>query len=184
MRQASVNGEVNTPANRVTLASGNVRRLNPGASGPVPEMASNPVAGFPCQPNGESPAGRVSGSDRSGRLLSESDVGPAVKSLARLCSRSEGERAEALEELSQEVLVCLGLDRPGSARLSKQTLLHLLRLSRSCPLQEVRERATELLRAAQVMLYCYSQSFLLNVCRSAGKQKKGPTNLTLLGTVF
>lgn len=44
----------------------------------------------------------------------------------------------------------LGLDRPGSARLDKHTLLQLLRVSRSCPLQEVRERAAELLRTAQV----------------------------------
>lgn len=145
--------------------------------GPVTlqEMASNPVAGFTCRPNGDNTPGRVSGSDRSRRYQSESesDVCPTVKSLARLCSRDEDERAAALEELSQGVLVCLGRDRPGPARLSKETLLYLLRLSRSCPLQEVRERATELLRTAQVMLRYCSQSFLLyNVCRPAGTQKK------------
>lgn len=98
--------------------------------------------------------GRVSGSGRSCRYQSESEsdaAAPTAKSLARLCSRDEEERAAALEELSQGVLESLGLDRPGSARLSKQTLLHLLRLSGSCPLREVRERATELLRTAQVM---------------------------------
>ncbi|XP_031709795.1 sestrin-2 isoform X1 [Anarrhichthys ocellatus] len=76
---------------------------------------------------------------------SESDVGPTVKSLARLCSKDEDERAASLEELSQGVLACLGSDQ----LISKQTLLNLLRLSRSCPLQEVRGRATELLRTAQ-----------------------------------
>ncbi len=129
-------------------------------------MASKPVTGFTCQANGDNAPGRVSGSGRSCRDQSESepDVGPTVKSLARLCSRDEDERAAALEELSQGVLMCLGLDRPGSARLSKQTLLHLLRLSRSCPLQEVRERATELLRTAQVMLF--TACLLHNVCRA------------------
>ncbi|XP_039978269.1 sestrin-2 isoform X1 [Xiphias gladius] len=114
-------------------------------------MASNPVAGFTCHANGEKTTGRVSGSGRLCRHQSEleSDVAPTMKSLARLCSRDEEERAAALEELSQQVLVGLGLDRPGSERLSKQTLLHLLRLSRSCPLQEVRGRAAELLRTAQ-----------------------------------
>lgn len=128
-------------------------------------MASNPVAGFTCQANGDDTPGRVSGSGHSSRHQSESesDVGLTVKSLARLCSRDEDERAAALEELSQGVLLCLGLDRPGSARLSKQTLLHLLRLSRSCPLQEVRERATELLRAAQVMLG-HSSVFSASLC--------------------
>lgn len=118
-------------------------------------MASNPASGFTCQANGDKTPGRGSGSGRSRRLQSESesDAGPTVKSLARLCSRDEEERAAALEELSQGVLGCLELDRPGSARLSKQTLLHLLRLSRSCPLQEVRGRATELLRTAQVRYY-------------------------------
>lgn len=114
-------------------------------------MASGPTAGFTCRANGEKSPGRVSASGRSRRHLSESesDAGPALRSLARLCSRDEEERAAALEELSQGVLVGLDLDRPGSTRLSKQTLLHLLRLSRSCPLQEVRGRATELLRTAQ-----------------------------------
>ncbi|XP_023267908.1 sestrin-2-like isoform X2 [Seriola lalandi dorsalis] len=114
-------------------------------------MASNPAAGFTCQANGQNTPGRVSGSGPSCLYQSESDpdVVAIVKSLDRLCSRDEEERASALEELSQGILECLGLDRPGSARLSKQTLLHLLRLSRSCPLQEVRGRATELLRTAQ-----------------------------------
>ena len=122
-------------------------------------MASNPVPGLTCQANGENKPGRVSDSSRSCHHQSESepDVGPTVKSLARLCSRDEDERAAALEELNQGVLVCLELDRPGSARLSKETLLHLLRLSMSCPLQDVRERATELLRTAQVM-------FMLGYC--------------------
>lgn len=116
-------------------------------------MATNPVAGQTSQANGDNTTEQVSGSARSSRHRSESetDTGPTLKSFARLCSRDEEERAAALEELSQEVLMCLGLDRPRSARLSKQTLLHLLRLSRSCPLQEVRGRAAELLRTAQVM---------------------------------
>ncbi|XP_028256598.1 sestrin-2 isoform X1 [Parambassis ranga] len=111
-------------------------------------MASKPVAGFTCQANGENRSGRASHSCRH-QSESESDTGPSPKTLARLCSRDEEERTAALEELSHGVLVCLGLDRLGSARISKQTLLHLLRLSSSCPLQEVRERATELLRTAQ-----------------------------------
>jgi len=112
------------------------------------------MASFTCQANGENAPGRSSDSDmsRRHRYESESDVGLTVKCLARLCSRDEEERAAALEELSQEVLACLGPDRRGSAQLSRQTLLHLLRLSRSCPLQEVRGRATELLRTAQVIL--------------------------------
>lgn len=112
-------------------------------------MAGNPAAGVTCQANG----GKVSGSGRScrHRSESESDVGPTVKSLSRLCSRDEDERAAALEELSQGVVSTLGLDRRGSARLGKDTLLHLLRLSRSCPLEDVRGRATKLLRTAQVM---------------------------------
>lgn len=113
------------------------------------KMASHCESDVTCQANGENTPGRVSGSGSRHRSESETDVGPTVKSLARLCSRDEEERAAALEELSQGVLVCLGLNQPGKARLSKQTLLHLLRLSQSCPLQEVQERATELLRTAQ-----------------------------------
>ncbi|XP_062265912.1 sestrin-2 isoform X1 [Platichthys flesus] len=116
-------------------------------------MAGNHPAGVSCQANGEKPPGLVSGTGRSCRLQSqsesESDVVPTVKSLARLCSRDEEERAAALEELSQGILASLGLDKPGSTRLSKRTVLHLLRLSRSCPLQEVRERVAGLLRTAQ-----------------------------------
>ncbi|XP_074469385.1 sestrin-2 isoform X1 [Sebastes fasciatus] len=115
-------------------------------------MSSYPAAAFTRQANGDNtPGPAAAGSGGSGgshryRYESESD---AVKSLARLCSRDEEERAAALEELSQGVQACLALDRPGSAQLGKQTLLHLLRLSLSCPLQEVRGRATELLRTAQ-----------------------------------
>ncbi|XP_060948764.1 sestrin-2 isoform X1 [Limanda limanda] len=116
-------------------------------------MAGNPPAVVSCRANGVNPPGPVSGSGRSCRLQSqsesESDVVPTAKSLARLCSRDEAERAAALEELSQGVLGSLGLDKPGSARLSKRTVLHLLCLSRSCPLQEVRERVAGLLRTAQ-----------------------------------
>lgn len=115
-------------------------------------MASSSVPGFNFQANGEDNPRSVSGSGSSCRHLSdsESDICPTAKSLARLCSRDKEERTTALEEMSQKILACLGLDRPGPARLSKQTLLHLLRLSRSCPLQEVRMRATELLCTAQV----------------------------------
>ncbi|XP_015227901.1 PREDICTED: sestrin-2-like isoform X1 [Cyprinodon variegatus] len=114
-------------------------------------MASSSAPGFAFQANGSenpSQAPDTGGSSRY-RSDSESEIYPTAKSLSRLCSRDRDERAAALEELSQKVLVCLGLDRPGSARLSKQTLLHLLRLSRSCPLQEVRMRASELLCTAQ-----------------------------------
>lgn len=116
-------------------------------------MAGNAVPGFTCQANGEDDPRQVSvaGCSRRNQTDLEPDGAPTAKSSARLCSRDKEERATALEELSQKVLVCLGLDRPGSARLSKQMLLHLLRLSRSCPLQEVRVRAGKLLRTAQVM---------------------------------
>lgn len=112
-------------------------------------MGSNPGPGITSRHNGANTP--VSVCERS-RYQSESDVGSTVKSLARLYSRDEDERAAALEELRQGFLMCLGLDRSGSPRMSKETLLHLLRLSRSCPLQEVRDRAAELLRIAQVTL--------------------------------
>ncbi|XP_017275801.1 sestrin-2 [Kryptolebias marmoratus] len=114
-------------------------------------MASNAVPGLTCRANGEDGPRQacVSGGSLRNRFDSESDGAPTAKSSARLCSRDREERAAALEELSQKVLACLGLDRPGSARLGKRMLLHLLRLSRSCPLQEVRVRASELLRTAQ-----------------------------------
>lgn len=112
-------------------------------------MGSNPAVGLTSRPKGANAPERLSGSERP-RYQSESDIGPIAKSLSRLCSRSEEERAAALEELSQGVLMRLELGRPGSDRLGIETLLHLLRLSRSCPLQEVRERAAELLRTAQV----------------------------------
>lgn len=120
----------------------------PGAVA-TPEMASNPAAGLACRPKADNAPDTVSGSERR-RDQSESDTGPIAKSLSRLCSRDEGERAAALEELSQGVLVRLDVDRPGSAQLGKGTLLQLLRLSRSCPLREVRKRAAALLRTAQV----------------------------------
>ncbi|XP_061520417.1 sestrin-2 isoform X1 [Phycodurus eques] len=107
-------------------------------------MASDPETGFSRRANGDSATGPVPDPDDGG-----SGSGPTVKTLARLCSRDEEERAAALEELSQGVLLCLGMDRPGSTRLGKETLLHLLRLARSCPLREVRARAIELLRTAQ-----------------------------------
>lgn len=137
-------------------------------------MDSDPTTGFTRRANGEKAPGGVSASGRSCRHQSESesDGGPAVRSLARLCSRDEEERAAALEELSQGVLVGLGLDRHGSARLSKQTLLHLLRLSRSCPLQDVRGRATELLRTAQVMLRYYTYRYFILIT-SADLQEHG-----------
>lgn len=113
-------------------------------------MASEPAAVFICEASRENKPGQVSGRSCRHRSESESDLGPTAKSLARLCSRDAEERAAALDELSQAVLACLGLDRPAVARLGKQTLLHLLRLSRSCPLQDVRERAADLLRTAQV----------------------------------
>uniref|UniRef100_A0A1A8BXY9 Matrilin 1 n=1 Tax=Nothobranchius kadleci TaxID=1051664 RepID=A0A1A8BXY9_NOTKA len=116
-------------------------------------MASPPVPGFTCQTNGKGNPTPVwdSGAGRSGRSRTDSEcnAAPTAKSLARLCSRDKDERTTALEELSQKVLVCLGLDRPGSAQLSKEVLLHLLRLSSLCPLKEVRMKATELLRTAQ-----------------------------------
>lgn len=137
-------------------------------------MATNPVAGDTCQANGETTTGGVFGSGRSCRHRpeSETDAGPSLKSLARLCSRDEEERAAALEELSQEVLMSLRLSQPGSARLSKRTLLHLLRLSRSCPLQEVRARATELLRSAEVTNVETMSSVLHRVYTAAGTHRQ------------
>ncbi|KAM7373119.1 hypothetical protein PAMP_007999 [Pampus punctatissimus] len=69
-------------------------------------MASDPTTGFTSRANGEKVSGTVAASGRScrHRSESESDGGPAVRSLARLCSRDEEERAAALEELSQEML--------------------------------------------------------------------------------
>ncbi|CAN9503975.1 unnamed protein product [Ophioblennius macclurei] len=122
-------------------------------------MASNRATGVHCRANGDDDdddpgQGSGSGSGRSGRHESEceSDGGATVKNLSRLCSRDEEERNAALEELSLGVEACLNLnlDRPASSRMSRQTLLHLLRLSRSCPLPVVRERAAKLLRTAQV----------------------------------
>lgn len=115
-------------------------------------MASNPSAGFACRSNSNKAPGPVPDTGRPRRYMSESEpeVCGTAKSLSRLCSRDEGERAAALEELSQWVRVCLEQERPGSGRLTKDTLLCLLRLSRSCPLEEVRVRATELLQTAQV----------------------------------
>ncbi|XP_014909650.1 sestrin-2 isoform X1 [Poecilia latipinna] len=114
-------------------------------------MASGSIPSFTFKAYGEDNPRQVSGSGSSSRHHSdsESEICPTTKSLARLCSRDKDERATALEKLSEKILVCLELDRTGSARLSKETLLHLLRLSRSCPLQEVRMRATELLCIAQ-----------------------------------
>ncbi|XP_077446096.1 sestrin-2 [Stigmatopora argus] len=106
-------------------------------------MASDTENGFSSRANGDSKPGPLADTGHGG------GGGPSMKTLARLCSRDEEERAAALEELSRGVLVCLGLDRPRSTRLGKETLLHLLRLSRSCPLRDVRARANELLRAAQ-----------------------------------
>ncbi|XP_041759373.1 sestrin-2 isoform X1 [Coregonus clupeaformis] len=118
------------------------------------EMALEPLTDVLCECNG----GRTTNPDVSRptslhyqpeAVESEPELGPNPKNFSRLCSRDEAERAEALEELTQSVMSRLGLDRPGSARLEKHTLLQLLRVSRSCPLPEVRERAAELLRTAQ-----------------------------------
>ncbi|MEQ2181355.1 hypothetical protein GOODEAATRI_010724 [Goodea atripinnis] len=134
-------------------------------------MASSSGPGFTFQANGEDNPRQVSGSGSSRRHLSdsESEICPTAKSLARLCSRDKEERATALEDLSQMVLVRLGLDRPASGRLSKQTLLHLLRLSRSCPLQEVQLRATELLRTAEMMTEGPKQEILIESFLSLGR---------------
>ncbi|XP_046874875.1 sestrin-2 isoform X1 [Hypomesus transpacificus] len=80
---------------------------------------------------------------------SEPELGPNPKSFSRLCSRDKAERDAALVELTQSIMACLGLDRPGSARIDKNTLVQLLRVSHSCPLLEVREKAAELLQTAQ-----------------------------------
>ncbi|KAM9823638.1 sestrin-2 [Neosynchiropus ocellatus] len=108
-------------------------------------MASGAATGFSRRADARNTMDPASGP----RSESESEGMSSLKGLERLCSRDEEERAAGLEELSQEVLVSLGLDRPNSAKLSKETLLHLLRLAHSCPLPEVQSRATELLRAAQ-----------------------------------
>ncbi|KAJ7991668.1 hypothetical protein DPEC_G00286270 [Dallia pectoralis] len=81
---------------------------------------------------------------------SEPDVGVSNPTrFSRLCSRDQAERAEALEVLTQSVMTRLDLDRHGLAQLDVHTLLQLMRLSQSCPLPEVCERAAELLRTAQ-----------------------------------
>lgn len=144
--------QVNSKSGADSLANQSVTLRLPlyGVAGGAPatqDMGSNPTTGFTCRPKG--PPENVSGSERF-RYQSESDIGSTVKSLSRLCSRDEDERAAALEELSQGVLLRLRLDGTSTARLGKETLLHLLRLSCSCPLLEVRETAAELLRAAQV----------------------------------
>ncbi|XP_029104288.1 sestrin-2 isoform X2 [Scleropages formosus] len=56
--------------------------------------------------------------------------------LSRLCSRDTRERAEALNELAR-------------GALCRDTLLQLLRVSRTCPMEDVRRGAAELLGAAQ-----------------------------------
>lgn len=112
-------------------------------------MASNPAVSLTCPDSREEDKPR-NGSGSGGRCDSESDAGAAAKSLAQLCSRDKEERAAALEELRQRLLVCSGSDRSESTQLSKKTLVHLLRLSKSCPLQELRLRVTELLWIAQV----------------------------------
>ncbi|XP_061123220.1 sestrin-2 isoform X2 [Syngnathus typhle] len=124
-------------------------------------MASDPETGFASPANGNCAPGPGSDPENGG--------GPTTKTLARLCSRDEEERAAALEQLSQGVLVCLGLDPPGSTRLGKETLLHLLRLARSCPLREVRVRAIELLRAAQILKDGPDQDILIESFLSLGR---------------
>lgn len=112
------------------------------------EVALEPPTDALCECNG----GRTTNSEdpRPKSRHHQPELGPNPSNFSRLCSRDEAERAEALKELTQSVMSRLGLDRTGSARLDKHTLLQLLRVSRSCPLQEVRERAAELLRTAQV----------------------------------
>lgn len=118
------------------------------------EMSIEPTAVVLC--DSSSSSGGNTSDPASGRsfrhqFVSEPELGQNLKSFSRLCSRDEAERGAALEELTLGVLACSGMDRPGSARLDKQTLLNLLRVSLSCPLPKVRERAAELLRTAQVM---------------------------------
>ncbi|XP_056439047.1 sestrin-2 [Gadus chalcogrammus] len=108
-------------------------------------MNSESGTSVPCEAKPPPSSGRP----RLNHSESEPDLGPNPKTFTRLCSRDEEDRAAALDELTQAVLARLGLDRPGSERLCASTLLHLLRLSRSCPLSEVRERAAKLLRTAQ-----------------------------------
>uniref|UniRef100_A0A3B3SER0 Sestrin 2 n=1 Tax=Paramormyrops kingsleyae TaxID=1676925 RepID=A0A3B3SER0_9TELE len=74
---------------------------------------------------------------------------PSSGRLARLCSRDEKERAAALEALSRGVLSSASPGADGEPGLQRDTLLHLLRVSRTCPLLDIRERAAELLRMAQ-----------------------------------
>lgn len=70
----------------------------------------------------------------------------------RLCSRDEKERAAALEALTKSVLSCLG--QPGDSAnvgIDEDTLLQLLQVAKTCPFPDIRERASELLKTAQVI---------------------------------
>nr|XP_033811293.1 sestrin-2 isoform X1 [Geotrypetes seraphini] len=70
---------------------------------------------------------------------------------AGLCSRRQKAREEAMERLAQAVRDCLGeahLSPDGPSEL-RQLLLLLLRLAQSCPFTDVKERSSQLLRAAQ-----------------------------------
>lgn len=151
-------------------------------------MANNLASGSSSRPNGDHTPALPSCGDRL-RYLSESEAGPPAKSLARLCSRDEDERAAALEELSQGVLACLGPERPDRAAPagpSRETLLHLLRLSRSCPLQEIRGRAAELLRKAKVSLEATLKLFPLPASCPAeqGLNEKNMTHPTVMRRIL
>ncbi|XP_030644935.1 sestrin-2 [Chanos chanos] len=68
-----------------------------------------------------------------------------ARRFSRLSSRDEQERTAALEALTQSVLERV----ENSARLERDILLQLLRVSRSCPIPDIKERAAELLKRAQ-----------------------------------
>lgn len=89
-------------------------------------------------------------SQEPGDVHREALAVPSSGRLARLCSRDEKERAAALEALSRGVLSSASPGADGEPGLQRDTLLHLLRVSRTCPLPDIRERAAELLRMAQV----------------------------------
>ncbi|KAJ8378441.1 hypothetical protein AAFF_G00242560 [Aldrovandia affinis] len=100
-----------------------------------------------------------SGWDRTGEATHEdqdsdplqSESKPVLNSrkFYRLCSRDEKERAAALEELTKSVLSCVDQNQGNSARIDDDTLLQLLRVSKTCPFPDINERAAELLKIVQ-----------------------------------
>ncbi|KAG9355562.1 hypothetical protein JZ751_000400 [Albula glossodonta] len=80
---------------------------------------------------------------------SNSEVAFNSRKFNRLCSRDEKERAAALEELTKSVLSCVDQHKGDNDRIDEDVLLQLLKVSKTCPFSDIRERAAELLKTAQ-----------------------------------